>query len=302
MTRPPDRNRQPADPGLSAEGNRQSAGASAEAPGHSPSTTSMPGDLAVALHELGERRPDLRCEVQWHASLPSTMDLVAAAGERGVAAGFTVVAEQQTAGRGRRGHRWSSPPGAGLYFSYLHRPRSSVALVTLAAGVAVREAVRRSCGLAAQLKWPNDLLVRSRKLAGLLAEGAGIGTPGAAITIGVGLNLQPAAYPPEVEAVATSLAREVAGPVNRGVVLATILEQLHDTLARLDAGGGSDILQAWRAASPLSVGTVVEWTDATSTHRGHTAGLDESGALLVETADGLERVIAGELRWTLPDP
>ena len=101
---------------------------------------------------------------------------------------------------------------------------------------------------------------------------------------------------------ATCLAREVSGAVDRGVVLAAILEQLHDTLARLDAGGGGDILQTWRAASPLSVGTPVEWSDAASTHRGLTAGLDDSGALLVETANGLERVIGGELRWTLPDP
>ncbi len=262
----------------------------------------MPGDLARALDELRERRPDVRCDVRWHASLPSTMDVVSAAAESGAAAGFTAIADQQTAGRGRRGHLWSSPPGAGLYFSYLHRPRRGVELVTLAAGVAVREAVRRSCGLEAQLKWPNDLLVGSRKLAGLLAEGARIGTPGAAITIGVGLNLQPAAYPPDVEARATCLAREASEPVDRGVVLAAIIEQLHDTLARLDAGGGSDILQAWRAASPLSVGTFVEWSDAASTHSGLTAGLDESGALLIETANGLERVIAGELRWTLPDP
>ncbi len=229
------------------------------------------------------------------------MDVVSAAAEAGAEAGFTVVADEQTAGRGRRGHAWSSPPGAGLYLSCLHRPRGSVALVTLAAGVAVREAVRHACGLAAQLKWPNDLLVGPRKLAGLLAEGARIGTPEAAITIGVGLNLHPAAYPPEVAVRATWLAREVSTPVDRGVVLAAILEQLHDTLARLDAGGASDILKMWRAASPLSVGALVEWSDAASTHRGLTAGLDESGALLIETANGLERVIAGELRWTLTD-
>jgi BirA family biotin operon repressor/biotin-[acetyl-CoA-carboxylase] ligase len=90
--------------------------------------------------------------------------------------------------------------------------------------------------------------------------------------------------------------------VDRGVVLTAIIEQLHDTLALLDGGGGSDILQAWRDASPLSVGTFVEWSDAASTHSGLTAGLDESGALLIETASGLERVIAGELRWTLPAP
>jgi BirA family biotin operon repressor/biotin-[acetyl-CoA-carboxylase] ligase len=262
----------------------------------------MPDDLRRALEELRIRRPELTFDVRWLASLPSTMDVVAAAADAGVAAGFTVVADEQTTGRGRRGHRWSSPPRGGLYLSYLHRPQASVELVTLAAGVAVREAVRRSCGLAAQLKWPNDLLVGSRKLGGLLAEGAGIGTPDAAITIGVGLNLQPASYPPDVELRATCLAREISGAVDRGVVLAAIIEELHDTLARLDAGGGGDILQTWRAASPLSVGTPVTWRDATSTHHGLTAGLDDSGALLVRSANGLERIVGGELQWTLLDP
>jgi BirA family biotin operon repressor/biotin-[acetyl-CoA-carboxylase] ligase len=262
----------------------------------------LPADIAQALDELRSRRLETAFDVRWYASLPSTMTAVAAAADAGAAAGFTVVAEEQTAGRGRRGRSWSSPPGAGLYLSYLHRPRGEVGLVTLAAGVAVREAVRRSCGLSAQLKWPNDLLVGSRKLAGLLAEGARIGTPDAAITIGVGLNLHPASYPLEVEARATSLAREVSGPVDRGAVLAAMLEQLHDTLARLDAGGAGDILQMWRAASPLSVGTLVEWSDGTASHRGLTAGVDDAGALLVGTANGVERILGGELRWTLPDP
>jgi len=262
----------------------------------------MPADLARALEELRGRRPDLAFDVRWHASLPSTMNVVSAAAEAGAAAGFTVLADEQTEGRGRRGHSWCSPPGAGLYLSCLHRPGRSVELVTLAAGVAVREAILHACGLPAHLKWPNDLLVGARKLAGLLAEGARIGTPDAAVTIGIGLNLHPASYPPDVDARATCLAREVAGAIDRGALLTAILEQLADTLARLDAGGGSDILQEWRAASPLSVGTPVEWSDAAAIRRGITAGLDESGALLVETASGLERVIGGELQWTLPGP
>jgi BirA family transcriptional regulator, biotin operon repressor / biotin---[acetyl-CoA-carboxylase] ligase len=284
-----------------ADGNREMADGSQPADGGRRATDATQVEMAQAMTALRVQRPDLTFDVRWHASLPSTMDVVAAAADAGAAAGLVVVADEQTEGRGRRGHTWCSPPGAGLYLSYLHRPRGSVELVTLAAGVAVREAIVRSCGLAPHLKWPNDLLVGSRKLAGLLAEGARVGTVDAAVTIGVGLNIEPVAYPPDVAARATCLAREIAGAVDRSALLAAIIEQLADTLARLDAGGGGDILQAWRAASPLSTGTPVAWSDGILPRRGITAGVDTTGALLVETAAGVERVIAGELQWTLPD-
>jgi BirA family biotin operon repressor/biotin-[acetyl-CoA-carboxylase] ligase len=151
----------------------------------------------------------------------------------------------------------------------------------------------------AHLKWPNDLLVGPRKLAGLLAEGARIGTPDAAIAIGIGINLQPAAYPADVAGRATSVAAETGRTVGRGVMLAAIIERLADTLAAIEAGGRSDILRTWRLSSPLSVGTRVEWDEAAGKRSGITAGVDDSGALLVDTGCGLERVIAGEITWHL---
>jgi len=252
------------------------------------------------MTELRARRPDLELDVRWHLSLASTMDVVSAAADANTASGFTVVADEQTSGRGRRGHSWSSPPGAGLYLSYLHRPRHQVHLVTLAAGVAVREAVLEATGLAAALKWPNDLLVGSRKLGGLLAEGARLGTPAASVTIGVGLNLHPASYPPDVAARATCVARETDREVHRGALLTAILARLSDTFSRLEAGGGSDILRAWTAASPLSRGARIEWREGAVVRSGTTAGVDPAGALLVDTASGVERIIAGEVLWDLP--
>jgi len=229
------------------------------------------------------------------------MDEAARAAALGSEAGLVVVAEQQTAGRGRRGHTWASPAGAGLYFSYLARPTRHVGLVTLAAGVGVREGVSRATGLTPQLKWPNDLLMGTRKLAGVLAEGTGIGTPGTIVTIGVGVNLRPAAYPPDVAARATSLESELGCPVSPAAVLVAVLEQLADTLAALEADRTDDILQAWRAASPTAAGAVVTWSDHEGEKSGTTAGIDEEGALLVRTPTGLERVIAGELDWHVTD-
>ena len=256
----------------------------------------VPDDLSAALGALRDRRPDLRLDVRWHTSVPSTMDVASALAAAGTDQGVVVGASQQTAGRGRRGRVWESPPDAGLYFSFIARPpvraNASLPLLTLAAGVAVHDGIYAALGLATDLKWPNDVLVERRKLAGILAEGLGIGTAGQAVVIGVGLNVQPSSYPPEVAARATSLEGELGRAVDRGQVLAEVLAALSDHLATLDRSPG-DILQAWRAASPSATGTRVDWDG----RHGITAGIDDSGALLVRTASGVERVIAGELHW-----
>lgn len=256
----------------------------------------IPQALAVAIAALRARRPDARLEVQWHASLPSTMDAAAALANDGAAHGVVVVADEQTQGRGRRGTTWASPAAAGLYLSIVARPGAvqSLSLITLAAGVAVRDGIGAATGLTADLKWPNDLLVGKRKLAGILAEGLAVGTPDQAIIIGVGVNVRSAAYPPEVRARATSIEDELGTQVDRGALLTAVLISLWDWLARLRQSPG-DILQAWRAASPNAIGTRVEWQG----RNGVTAGIDDDGALRVKTPSGLERVIAGELQWML---
>jgi BirA family biotin operon repressor/biotin-[acetyl-CoA-carboxylase] ligase len=229
------------------------------------------------------------------------MDVASKLAHEGAAHGVVIVADEQTAGRGRRGTTWVSPPGAGLYFSFIARPgrategaASTLPLLTLAAGVGVRDGIKIATGLAADLKWPNDVIVDRRKLAGILAEGVAIGSPDQAVVIGVGVNVQPAAYPPEIAARATSLEGELGKAVERDTVLTEILIALGDRLATLERRPG-DILQAWRAASPNAIGTRVEWDGK----HGTTAGIDDGGALLVKTAAGVERIIAGELRWML---
>jgi BirA family biotin operon repressor/biotin-[acetyl-CoA-carboxylase] ligase len=262
----------------------------------------LPDDLAAALTALGERRPDARLDVRWHPSVPSTMDVASALAHGGAPHGVVVLADGQTSGRGRRGTTWASPPGAGLYFSLIARPgrpaegaASNLSLLTLAAGVAVREGIAAATGLAADLKWPNDLVVGRRKLAGILAEGLAVGSPDQAVIIGVGVNVRPASYPVDVAARATSLEGELARAVDRGTLLSQIAIALWDRLAALEQRPG-DILQAWRAASPNAIGTRVEWEG----RHGTTAGIDDSGALLIRVHGGIQRIIAGELRWHLP--
>ena len=258
----------------------------------------VPEELAAPLAGLHCSRPDVRLDVRWFSSVTSTMDVALDLVEQGARHGLVVGADEQSAGRGRRGHAWQSPPGAGLYFSIVVRPvvaaASAVSLLTLAAGVGVRRGIQSSTGFAPDLKWPNDMVAGRRKLAGILAEGVGIGTPDPVVIVGVGVNVQPGTYPPDVSARATSLEGELGRAVDRGVVLASLLLGLWDAFAALERDPNG-ILHEWRAASPWANGTRVEW----DTKHGITAGIDDTGALLVRTTSGTERVIAGELRWTL---
>jgi BirA family biotin operon repressor/biotin-[acetyl-CoA-carboxylase] ligase len=232
------------------------------------------------------------------------MDAVADLASQGAPDGVVVVADGQSTGRGRRGHTWQSPPGRGLYFSWLCRPAlqtSALPLITLAAGVGVRRGIEQATGLSTDLKWPNDVVVNGRKLAGILAEGCSLGSPEQSVIIGVGVNLRPAVYPPEVASRATSLEVELRKPPERGQLFVEVLCGLAGCVAALghDRDG---ILRAWRDSAPSAVGARVEWTDPAGTRQGTTSGIDGCGALLIQTANSLERVVAGEVRWLSPRP
>ena len=254
-------------------------------------------DLERPLKNLRARRPDLGLDLRWHESLPSTMDAAAAAAQSSSARGLVVIADEQTAGRGRRGHEWISPPGAGLYFSCVARLSRNASLLTLAAGVAVRQSILQATGLRADVEWPNDLVVGGRKLAGILAEGLRVSGAVATVIVGVGINVRPAVYPPEIAGRATSIEAELGRPVDRGAVLAAAVECLQDHFGRLASDDAAGILREWRTAAPLAAGARVEWDTPAGAMTGTTAGVDTTGALLVRTAEGMERIIGGEVRW-----
>jgi BirA family biotin operon repressor/biotin-[acetyl-CoA-carboxylase] ligase len=163
----------------------------------------------------------------------------------------------------------------------------------------VQRGIAAATGLEAQLKWPNDVMIGRRKLAGVLAEGVRVGQPGAAVLVGVGINVHAAAHPPDVDARATSIEAELGRAPDRELVLAAVLEALGGALASLERDAAGGILDEWRALAPSAVGTRVEWQDANRPRAGITAGIDETGALLVRTTSGVERIIAGELQWAL---
>ncbi|HWF83380.1 MAG TPA: biotin--[acetyl-CoA-carboxylase] ligase [Vicinamibacterales bacterium] len=266
-------------------------------------------DFAEALGRV--RLGRLASQVLFYPTIGSTNDVAGAlATRRGDVEGAVVLADEQTAGRGRRGHVWHSPPGSGLYVSVILGPGGArvdpdraTMLVTLMAGVALVEGIEAATGLRPDLKWPNDLLVGGRKLAGILSEGVGSGTHASpsrvsSVIVGYGINIAQTAYPPDVAARATSLETELGRAVDRTLVFAQTLASLAARYDDLLAGRFDAILDAWRRLAPAAAGARVTWASATGSQSGVTAGIDDRGALLVRIGDRIERVVAGEVTWS----
>ncbi|HZT77066.1 MAG TPA: biotin--[acetyl-CoA-carboxylase] ligase [Vicinamibacterales bacterium] len=232
-------------------------------------------------------------------TVASTNDVAAALPE-----GAVVLAERQTAGRGRRGRTWFSPPGSGLYVSVVlaparaTEPRRATLLLTLAAGVAIADAIDEAATLRVDLKWPNDLYAGGKKLGGILAEAATAGGPVERVVLGFGVNVARAAYPPDVADRATSLETETGGAVDRERVLQASLAAIARRYDDLLTGRFDVILDAWRARAPNAIGARVTWMSGTGPVDGVTDGIDADGALRLRIGDRVERVVAGEIVWT----
>jgi BirA family transcriptional regulator, biotin operon repressor / biotin---[acetyl-CoA-carboxylase] ligase len=233
-------------------------------------------------------------------TVSSTNDVAAARAAAGGPEGLVVIAETQTAGRGRLGRTWSSPPGVGLYVSVVLRPDPGVAgLLTLAGGVALAEAIRECTGLAVDIKWPNDLLApgSGRKLAGILVEGSASGGRLEHAIFGYGINVRRGAYPLEVRERATSLEEELGRAVDPAQLLVFTLAALDRRYDDLVEGRAPAVLARWQELAPRANGAAVEWREPGVLRRGVTAGIADDGALLVRTAAGLDRIVAGDVTW-----
>lgn len=257
----------------------------------------LPAELADPLARAASRLGPLGSPVLWFDEIGSTNDVAVRLAERGAPEGSVIAANAQVAGRGRLGRVWASPPGAGLYVSVVLRPQRPTSLLTIAAGVAVATGVEAATGLTVELKWPNDVYVGRRKLAGILAEGGTSVSRGPFVVVGVGINIQPAAFPPDLAANVTSLEGELGRPVDRGLVLAECLAGLHERYTALQTGDGREILAAWRARAGMFLGRAVEWDDSGAVSRGTAADIAADGGLVVDTERGRRSVTSGEVRW-----
>ena len=265
----------------------------------------LPDDIAAALAATEAERGAFGARLIYAAEVGSTNDLAAAAAERGEPEGTTFVAGAQTAGRGRLGRAWFSPPGSGLYISTIVRRQSLAPWITLAGGVAVGEGIRRATGLPVQIKWPNDIVAvggagfkARRKIAGLLAEASSDSRGVQHVVLGIGINLGVSAFPPELAGRAGSIEEELGRAVDAGPVLAGVLAALNGVLADVERAGGPPLLARWLALAPSAHGATVEWDGPSGPQSGVTAGLAPDGALLARTPGGVARIIAGEVRWT----
>ena len=262
----------------------------------------LPSDLATALSKASLRLGAF-ARITYRDEIGSTNDLALSMATDGEPEGTVVIADQQHAGRGRRGRDWFSPPGAGVYLSAIVRPQGTagpVPMLTLAAGVAAARAVRDVTALPVELKWPNDLVIGRpwRKLGGVLCETAGSGTRIEAVVIGIGLNLLETAYPREIADRATSVETELGRRVERAPIVIAILEALSAVVNEFHSRRLGAICNEWRAfAAPSLGGASVRWVDRSGERHGRARDIDGDGALLVESAGRIERLMAGEVTW-----
>jgi BirA family biotin operon repressor/biotin-[acetyl-CoA-carboxylase] ligase len=248
-------------------------------------------------HDLGQV---LHC----YEELGSTNDRAKQLAEEGAEHGEVVVAERQTAGRGRRGRTWLSSARRNVTFSVVLRPEAlppaRAAELTLVAAVAVCDALRQA-GVDAGIKWPNDVLVGGRKIAGILTEMEAEPDRVHWVVLGVGVNVNARLedFPPELRGEATSVLLARGQPAPRSLFLAACLTGLEDWYDRHAEGGFEPIRAAWRARS-VTLGREVSVRTDGGDLVGRAEDIDETGALLVRTERGLERILSGDVALLRP--
>lgn len=210
--------------------------------------------------------------------------------------GSLCISEMQHAGKGRLGRSWESPAGKGLWLSVLLRPQlppERAPLITLCAAIAMAQAVEETAGLNVRIKWPNDLVYDGRKLCGILLEIAATVERIDYLIVGTGLNVDEGAYSPELREKAAALA-EFTDPPSRRVILTSYLRHLEQLTEQVEREGFEGIRTAYTARS-CTIGSQVHVMGAVEM-TGEAVAVEESGALLVRTADGeIHRVLAGDV-------
>ncbi|HTK38402.1 MAG TPA: biotin--[acetyl-CoA-carboxylase] ligase [Pyrinomonadaceae bacterium] len=210
----------------------------------------------------------------------------------GAGEGLCIVADQQTAGRGRHSRKWVSSKGSGLYFSIVLRPRLEarfLPLITLLAGVAVVNALSEFA-IDSDIKWVNDVLVNEKKICGILAETVETAN-GLAVIVGIGINLKSTSFPDEIADTATSIETEI-GPVDRDEVLTALTRYLNYFYEMLSSENGpAEIIREWQRRSSYFIDKNVRVRVGTEMIIGVTDGLEINGALRVRTDDGDVRIV-----------
>jgi BirA family transcriptional regulator, biotin operon repressor / biotin---[acetyl-CoA-carboxylase] ligase len=232
-------------------------------------------------------------------TIESTNDEALRQARAGAAEGLCIVADRQTAGRGRHGRAWVSAKGSGLYFSAVLRPRLDarlVPLITLMTGVAVHDTLQ-AFGLKPDIKWVNDVLIGDKKISGILAEA--VETPsGLAVVVGIGINVTSADFPEDIAESATSIKAETRQTIAMSELEAALVRSLgyfYDMLT--GEHGPAQILAEWGQRSSYFFGKSVRVVLGNEAFTGVTDGVEPTGALRVRTPDGEVRIVnAGDVQ------
>ena len=228
-------------------------------------------------------------EIRWHDLVGSTNDEARLWAEQGAAEGSVVCADEQSAGRGRRGAVWICPAGQALAFSQILRPGMPRALwprLALVIGLAVAKTLEMH-GLAAEVKWPNDVWVAGKKIAGLLLESSGD-----VVIAGVGLNVNVTEFPQEIAGIATSMRRETGIEYDREDLLVGVARSILSHSRRAESEF-SDLLAEWRERCALS-GKRVSLLLCNEVHIARVHGIGERGELLIERNGGIEALLQAD--------
>jgi len=241
-------------------------------------------------------------EIRRFARCGSTMDEARVLALAGAPEGLVVLAEEQTAGRGTKGRTWHSPPGTGLYASFLFRPATESTLIPAAVGVALREAAAETAP-DVRLKWPNDLVWDGRKIAGILCEGGADEHGSRFVVAGIGINVgqAPGDFPPELAARSASLRMAAGCPVDREALFARLCAALDTWYNTFTRGAGEEIVREFEAGMIFALGDRISFEAAGARIEGTYLGLDASGGLVCGTAEGRKTYFSAEVGASGPE-
>lgn len=249
--------------------------------------------MPFSLGQVRTRFPNR--EIRWFSSIDSTMNKATRLAQEGWPSGTLVGAEEQTAGQGRLGRSWFSEAETGLYFSVILRfPFSpeTLPVVTMALGLGVHQGISKATGIRTDLRWPNDVLIGDRKVAGILTQ-----FESGAVVAGIGLNVNQRDFPPDIARLATSLRIASGREQSREDLLIAILPAIDETCGILLRDGTFDILRLFAATSSYVHGRRVVVDLGEEELRGTTSGLNAAGFLLVRDEAGVEHtIVAGGVR------
>lgn len=237
--------------------------------------------------------------IQHFFKTDSTNRVALELGHGGEPEGTVVLAEEQTAGKGRAGRTWQSDRAAGIYVTLLLRPRLApvqAPLLTMMAGLSARAAMEAQTGLAPDLKWPNDLLLRGKKAGGILTEMHAEPSQIRFVIVGIGLNVNQEKFPSDLSEKATSLRIETGKQISRMELLVRLLREFESDYNRFLREGPAAVTRRFETASSYTQGKRVRVTSGTESFAGTTAGLGPEGLLQVKREDGqVVTVISGDV-------